>query len=107
MVEQGDLYRLASPYDHPCAALDYVAADRSRAVLFVYQIKDGADVPIKPRGLDPQGRYRIHEVNLPAGTKSQLTNEGQIVDGSTLMQQGLPSPCRKTCDSAVIELFEE
>ncbi len=107
IVEQGDLYRLLSPYDNPCAALNYVTPDRSRAVLFVYQIKDGDDGLIKPQGLDPQGQYRVHEVNLPAGTQSRLSNDGQIVDGRTLMQQGLPAPCKKTCDSAVIELFEE
>ena len=40
IVEQGDLYRLESPYDGPRACLDYVAPDRSKAVIFVYQLKD-------------------------------------------------------------------
>ncbi|MDE3066985.1 MAG: alpha-galactosidase [Verrucomicrobiota bacterium] len=106
VVEQGDLYRLRSPYEHPCAALDYVSADRSRAVLFVYQVKDGDDGSVRPRGLDPQARYRVREVNLPAGANSQLAGDGRVMDGVTLMRDGLRPPCHKPCDSAVIELVK-
>ncbi len=107
MVEQGDLYRLKSPYDQPCAALDFVSPDRTHAVLFIYQVKEGDDGLVKPEGLDPQLRYHVREVNLPAGAKSQLAEDDQIVDGVTLMRDGLASPCRKQCESAVIELTAE
>lgn len=105
VVEQGNLYRLESPYDHPCAAMDYVSPKRSRAVLFIYQVKNGDDGTVKPQGLDPQERYRVREVNLPPGVKSRLAQDGQVIDGATLMRDGLTSPCRKQCESAVIELF--
>jgi len=104
VVEQGDLYRLESPYGNPRTALDYVSTDRSRAVLFVYQLQNAAGETVKPRGLDPQMRYHVSEVNLPAGTKSQLAGDGQIVDGGTLMRDGLMPPCQKEFESAVIEL---
>jgi len=107
VVEQGDLYRLESPYDNPRAALDYVSKDKSRAVLFVYQLKDDKAKVVKPEGLDPQKRYRVEEVNLPEGVKSQLANEGQIMDGATLMHNGLVPPCENEFDSAVIELVAE
>ncbi|HZT23199.1 MAG TPA: alpha-galactosidase, partial [Verrucomicrobiae bacterium] len=107
VVEQGDLYRLKSPYDQPCAALDFVSPDRTHAVLFIYQVKEGDDGLVKPEGLDPQLRYHVREVNLPAGAKSQLAEDDQIVDGVTLMRDGLASPCRKQCESAVIELTAE
>lgn len=107
VVEQGDLYRLESPYEKPRAALDYVSSDRSRAVLFVYQLDDAAVAAVKPRGLDPKARYRISELNLPAGAKSQLAADGQTVDGTTLLRDGLAPPCQKRFESAVIELVAE
>jgi len=107
VVEQGDLYRLESPYDHPRAALDYVSPDRSRVVLFVYQIQNGGAEPVKPRGLDPHTHYLVREVNLPEGVKSQLADDGQMIDGARLMRGGLVPPCRKKFDSAVIELIAE
>lgn len=109
VVEQGDLYRLESPYAHPRAALDYVSADRSRAVLFVYQLTNDvtAPPPVKPRGLDPQKTYLVREVNLPDHQTSALAADGQVMDGARLMRDGLTPPCRKAFDSAVIELNAE
>jgi alpha-galactosidase len=108
VVEQGDLYRLESPYDHPRAALDFVSADRSRAVLFVYQLTNApAATPVKLRGLDPRKKYLVREVNLPDDAKSQLAVDSQTIDGATLMRDGFAPPCRKDCDSAVIELVAE
>jgi alpha-galactosidase len=107
VVEQGDLYRLESPYEKPRAALNYVSADHSRAVLFVYQLQDATSETVKLRGLDPRMHYHVSEVNLPAGAKSQLAGDGQIVDGATLMRDGLVPPCRKEFESAVAELAGE
>jgi alpha-galactosidase len=104
---RGDLYRLESPYEHPRAALDFVSPDRARAVLFVYQLKSAGEEPVKPRGLDPQRRYRIREVNLPGGAKSRMTADGQVLDGATLMRDGLVPPCHNEFDSSVIELISE
>ncbi len=104
VVEQGDLYRLESPYDHPRAALDYVSADHTRAVLFVYQLKDASATVVKPRGLDPQVKYLVREVNLAAGAKSQLADDGRTVDGLTLMRNGLGSSCQNQFESLVVEL---
>jgi hypothetical protein len=50
----------------PRAALDYVSADRGRAVLFVYQLKDAAVKPVKPRGLDPRNQWTRRR-RVPAG----------------------------------------
>jgi hypothetical protein len=76
-------------------------------VLFVYQLQDAANKTVKPRGLDPQMRYRVREVDLPAGEKSKLDADGQIIDGATLMRDGLVPPCRKEFESSVIELAGE
>jgi alpha-galactosidase len=107
VVEQGDLYRLESPYDHPRAALDYVSPDKSRAVLFVYQLQDAMNKTVKLRGLDPQMRYHVREVNLLVGQKSKLAADGQTSDGATLMHGGFMPPCTKEFESSVIELAGE
>jgi alpha-galactosidase len=106
VVQQGDLYRLESPYQKPGATLDFVTTDRSRAVLFVYQLKAADGSSVKPRGLDPTRRYRVQELNLPQGTSSKLSKDAQIINGATLMREGLESPCREALTSAVIELTE-
>jgi alpha-galactosidase len=104
IVFQGDLYRLDSPYDQPRSALSYVTPDRARAVLFVYQIKDAPDQPVKLRGLDPATLYFFREVNLPDGAVSRLAGDGKAISGAALMREGLPPNCQKQFDSAVIQL---
>jgi alpha-galactosidase len=104
VVEQGDLYRLESPYQGPRAALNYVLADRSRAVLFVYQLKAADAAAVKPLGLDPQREYRVQEINLPTGAKSQLAKDGATISGAALMHDGIVPPCSKELDSNVIEV---
>jgi alpha-galactosidase len=102
VVEQGDLYRLESPYEGTRAALNYVSDDRSRAILFVYQLQAGDSKAVKPRGLDPQRKYRVQEINLPAGVKS----DAKAISGANLMRDGIVPRCSKEFDSAVIEIAE-
>jgi alpha-galactosidase len=89
VVQFGDLYRLESPHDGPRAALDYVSADKSAAVLFVYPLKAAEASPVRPRGLDPKARYRVREINRRAESTSSLSQDGAIVSGETLMTEGL------------------
>jgi alpha-galactosidase len=107
LIHQGDLYRLESPYEHPRAALSYVSENRAHAVVFIYQLRETAFTPVKPRGLDPARLYRVREINLPEGRKSRLGIDGQLIDGATLMAEGLTSPLRRALDSAVIEFTAE
>src|SRR5215218_7294579 len=107
VVLRGDLYRLESPYERQRAALDYVSEDRSRAALFIYQLGEGAFGPVRPRGLDPRKLYRVREVNLPEGSTSRLALHDKVLDGATLMEEGLASPLRRGLESAVIEMSAE
>jgi alpha-galactosidase len=104
LVLRGDLYRLESPYERPRAALSYVAADRSAAVVFVYQLREGAPAAVRPRGLDPGRKYLVRELNLPPGARSRLELDGKVVDGATLMDRGFAPPLRRPVESAVISL---
>lgn len=107
LVQHGDLYRLESPYENRRAVLSYVAENRDRAAVFIYQLgKDGFG-PVKLRGLDAAKRYRVREVNLPPGAKSKLAINDQILSGATLMTQGFASPLVHAIESAVVELSSE
>lgn len=62
VIHNGDFYRLASAFEHPYAIYEYVAKDRSEAVVFVLgaSIQFGDRVPffLVP-GLDPDAVYEI------------------------------------------------
>ncbi|HET9570612.1 MAG TPA: alpha-galactosidase [Bacteroidales bacterium] len=103
VVQQGDLYRMDSPYDGPRATLDYVTYDQSRAVLFVYQLKDGTPDVVKPMGLDPLKNYRVTELNVPDGQKSRMILNGTVKSGAELMRDGFVPTTQKEYDSMVIE----
>jgi alpha-galactosidase len=58
-------------------------------------------------GLDPRKRYRVHEINLPQGTSSQLQAHDKIIDGSILAREGIQMPDQSEFSSAVIEFTAE
>ena len=107
LIAQADLYRLESPYERPRCALNYVSPDRAGAVLFIYQLRESAMPPVKPRGLHPVKRYRVREINVPEGGKSRLSLHDQVVDGVTLMVAGVIFLLHRVLESAVVEFVEE
>ena len=107
IVQEGDLYRLLSPYEGSRAALGYVQADKRQAVVFVFQTENdpaGTAFILKPEGLDPQKAYAVEEVNLRPGTASACTQHGKTLSGRELMDQGLALPLSGKLQSAVILL---
>ena len=99
----GDLYRLEDPHEGFRGALDFVSPDRSRAVVFVFQLKDGQNAPVYPQGLDPARRYTIHELN-PAPGRAPMPQEGKTLTGEELMRDGIMPSCSKALGACVIEL---
>ena len=67
-VQQGDLYRLASPYEKPYSALMYANEDKSHAVVFVLGLDKDGEKPVSLRlsGLADGGKYKIAEINCDA-----------------------------------------
>lgn len=65
VVQQGDIYRLLSPYDHKGAAsLMYVAPDKNDAVFYWWKTESfvNEQLPrVKMAGLDPDKMYVVHE----------------------------------------------
>lgn len=103
VTQLGDLYRLEDPHGNYRGALDYVAKDKSRAVVFVFQLQNGSNVVVRPQGLDPARRYTIHELN-PAPGRAPMAQEGQTLTGAELMQNGVLPSCSQALEACVIEL---
>ena len=108
-IQQGDLYRLASPYENEFAALMYVNEARTSAVVTYLGLARGIRRDYTPRlrfdGLDPAKRYRIREINVQGRTHSHL--DGKTVGGDALMLDGFLCSLNGDYDSAVFELTAE
>lgn len=88
----GDQYRLVSPYETNHAAVEYVDKSKKKAVLFAYDISPRFHEklsPVKLRGLDPDRKYLVEEINLMPGAKSRLPHNGKVYTGDYLMKVGL------------------
>jgi alpha-galactosidase len=103
VTQLGDLYRLEDPHGNFRGALDFVAPDQSRAVVFAFQLKDGANAPVRPQGLDPARSYMVRELN-PAPGRAPLAQEGKTFTGAELMRDGVLPSCGKALEACVIEL---
>jgi alpha-galactosidase len=99
----GDLYRLEDPHNHYRGALDFVAKDQARAVVFVFQLQNGENAAVHPQGLDPQKQYTIHELN-PMPGRPAMEQEGRTISGAELMREGVMPSCSKGLEACVIEL---
>ena len=76
IVQQGDLYRLASPYENPYAAFMYVSADKSEAVVFLLGLDVELDVStsLQLAGLDSRRDYRVGEGQPKLSGEKLMTN---------------------------------
>ena len=102
LVMHGDLYRLVSPYENPLAALSYVAQNKKKAVVYLYQTEDGKVPQIRLNGLDADKKYTLNEVNLPKGIVSRFAQETKT--GREWMNEGIENHLDKQFESAVFEL---
>ena len=94
IVQQGDIYRLLSPYDRKGAAsLMYVSPDKENAVFFWWKTEQFANQQL-PRvtmaGLDPDRMYTVTELNRI--DNKPLPFEGKSYSGRYLMSNGLEMP---------------
>lgn len=113
IVQQGDLYRLLSPYANKNATAHLqVAPDKKKAVFFWYRLGSRYDEPqlrVPMAGLDPDKIYTVKEINR--GDAQPLDFEGHRFSGRYLMDKGLemrPAPYGNIIDgnSSCILLLE-
>lgn len=110
VIQQGDLYRLESPFDHEknLASWMMVAPDKGKAVLYAYKVRNmiGQDTPrLYLHGLDPNKNYKIQEINKADDGMKYLS--GQVVSGKVLMEAGLKMNLGRDYASRVFELTAE
>ena len=106
LVQQGDLYRLVSPYENEYAALMYVNEVRTSAVLFCLgldrPLSEGTAVRIRPDGLAPDRTYVISELTKRDGVGH--VRGSSAMSGRDLMDGGIPLSLRGPYDSVCLEL---
>lgn len=110
IVWHGDLFRLLNPHENDIAALMYVNADKSKAIMFNYLVNyrqrlATTEQPIKLNGLNPNKKYRIKEINIYPGTKSVINSE-KVYSGDFLMKVGINPLIDLQRTSVVLEINE-
>jgi alpha-galactosidase len=88
----GNLYRIISPYDENRMVAMYVNGEKSKAVLFNYNLNTRYKEVfnrVRLQGLDSQKKYKVEETNLMPGAKSNLSENGHVFSGDYLMTMGL------------------
>lgn len=82
LVQQGDMYRLKSPFEGNDTAWMFVSEDRSQVLVGYFQVlaePNGPQARIRLQGLDPEKRYVLQET-------------GAVYGGDRLMHAGLVVP---------------
>lgn len=109
-ILEGDMYHLVSPYESQNMAVNYVSKDKSKAVIFGYNLRPryASAVPmVYPRGLDPDRQYTVTETNLMPDKKSSFSFNGQTFSGDFLMKTGLNILGSGQGESHVLELVAQ
>ena len=107
IIEEGDLYRLLSPYETDYYSLMYVSRDKKRAVVFAFSLEYQSQVRephLRLRGLDPDMSYRIREINPE---KPAFWGDGMAFEGDYLRNEGINLNLQKMYSSAVLYLEAE
>ncbi|MDP4201073.1 MAG: alpha-galactosidase [Bacteroidota bacterium] len=109
IIWHGDQYRLVDPKSNDFASLMYVDSSKQKAVVFNYLVNNRYDVrsvyPVKMKGLNPDQKYSVQEVNLYPGTQSALDSQ-KVLSGDFLMRVGY-NPRVDGSRQSVILLIEE
>ncbi|MGQ8336226.1 alpha-galactosidase [Sunxiuqinia sp. A32] len=110
VIWHGDLYRLVDPKLNDFASLMFVNNEKSEAVMFNYLVNNRYDIksemPVKLKGLNPEKRYHIKEVNLFPGTQSWL-DSSKTYSGDFLMTIGYNPQVQTSRKSVVLAISEE
>lgn len=108
-IWHGDQYRLQNPRESDVASIMYVDTTKSTAIMFNYLVNTrygaGTNSPIRLKGLEPDKRYSISEVNLFPGTKSTI--QDATYTGEFLMTVGINPDVRDGRTSVLIAVREQ
>jgi Alpha-galactosidase len=107
IIWEGNLFRLADPREGDFASLLYVDSLKQNAVVFNYLVNyrygEGSDYPIIIKGLDPNKKYRVEEINSYSNQKSPI-NSNTIYSGDFLMTVGFNPILSKDRPSVILKI---
>ncbi|MDZ7607151.1 MAG: alpha-galactosidase [Cyclobacteriaceae bacterium] len=90
-ILHGDQYRLLDPKENSVASIMYLNPDKKAGLIFNYLVNNrygqGSSNPIRLKGLDPEKRYVIREINLYPGRNSRIDGS-KTYSGDYLMKIG-------------------
>lgn len=107
VIYSPDLYRLVSPYETKHCVLERVSETKDHAILAIYDMHPDFNeqlLPTRLQGLDPDAEYKIEEICLMPGEKSNFAFDGRVFSGDYLMKIGLNLIGGKDMDSHIVEL---
>ena len=107
VIYSPDLYRLVSPYETKHCVLERVSETKDHAILAIYDMHPDFNeqlLPTRLQGLDPGAEYKIEEICLMPGEKSNFAFDGRVFSGDYLMKVGLNLIGGKDMDSHIVEL---
>lgn len=110
IIWHGDMFRLASPYENDIASLMYVNSDKTKAVIFNYltnwrYVGEPSLRPVILKGLDPNKRYRIRELNLYGNQRTPI-DDTKSYSGDFLMKAGFNPLVNLNRTSVVLSVEE-
>lgn len=109
IVQQGDLYRLVSPYDKVgFASLMYATPEKDKAVFFAYRMEyllNQVTPRVRMTGVDPEKQYKLMDMT-PVNENKKNNLDGKVVSGKILMEEGIEVPFSGEYSSVVMQLTE-
>lgn len=107
-IMDGSQYRLVSPYETNHMAVEYVDDSKNTGVVFAYNLAPRYREPlmrVRLKGLAPDRKYLVREINLMPGTKSSFAQNNKTFTGDYLMKVGLDLFSTEHNTSMVVELI--
>ncbi|KMQ65840.1 alpha-galactosidase [Chryseobacterium angstadtii] len=107
VINIGEMYRLIAPYNNHYAAWMLIDQSKNKALLYTYNLQTQLGdhfTPIYCRGLDPDKKYQLRELNLEDEDHPQLPQNKKIFSGDFLMKVGLQWFLKGSLKSSIIEL---
>lgn len=110
VIMDGNMYRLYSPYEGPHAVTQFVGTDQKSSVVFAFNTYPRwgeRNNPVLLKGLNPDTRYRVREINMWPGANSSLGCNDRVYSGQYLMNVGLSLLNTRKLTSYVLEITAE
>jgi len=104
LVQQGNLYRLRSPFEGSKVSFEYISQDSTEVVVFCYNLNTTLEGAVQEnisskqlllKGLDPSAMYQLNDKN------------NSVLSGEQLMKIGISCPVSNAYRSIVIRFKKQ